>query len=56
MASRIVIMRDGKIQQVGTPKEVYNYPENVFVGSFIGSPPMNFFKAIIKENHLVLAK
>ena len=56
MASRIVIMRDGKIQQVGTPKEVYNYPENVFVGSFIGSPPMNFFKAIFKENHLVFGQ
>lgn len=56
MASRIVIMRDGKIQQVGTPKEVYNFPANVFVGSFIGSPPMNFFKAIFKEDHLVLGK
>ena len=54
MASRIVIMRDGKIQQVGTPKEVYNFPENIFVGSFIGSPPMNFFKAIFKENHIEL--
>ncbi|WP_332630350.1 ABC transporter ATP-binding protein [Halalkalibacter flavus] len=44
MASRIVIMKDGIIQQVGTPKEVYDNPDNVFVGGFIGSPAMNFFK------------
>ena len=42
MASRIVVMKDGRIQQVGTPKEVYDNPNNVFVGGFIGSPPMNF--------------
>ncbi|WP_102348401.1 ABC transporter ATP-binding protein [Bacillus sp. Marseille-P3661] len=47
MASRIVIMKDGVIQQVGTPKEVYDNPENVFVGGFIGSPAMNFFKGVI---------
>ena len=35
---------------------MYNFPENVFVGSFIGSPPMNFIKAIFKENHLVLGQ
>ena len=45
MASRIVIMRDGIIQQVGTPKEVYNFPANVFVGSFIGSPSHEFYKS-----------
>ncbi|WP_100371895.1 ABC transporter ATP-binding protein [Bacillus sp. FJAT-45037] len=42
MATRIVIMKDGYIQQVGTPKDVYDNPENVFVGGFIGSPSMNF--------------
>ena len=42
MASRLVVMKDGIIQQVGTPKEVYEKPENVFVGGFIGSPAMNF--------------
>ncbi len=42
MASRIVVMRDGRIQQVGTPKEIYEHPANVFVGGFIGTPPMNF--------------
>ena len=56
MASRIVSMRNGIIQQVGTPKEVYNFPENVFVGSFIGSPAMNFIKAIFKEHHLVIGQ
>ncbi len=42
MATRIVIMKDGLIQQVGAPKDVYDNPENVFVGGFIGSPSMNF--------------
>lgn len=42
MADRIVVMRDGRIQQIGTPKEVYETPANVFVGGFIGTPPMNF--------------
>ncbi|HIW71571.1 MAG TPA: sn-glycerol-3-phosphate ABC transporter ATP-binding protein UgpC [Candidatus Levilactobacillus faecigallinarum] len=43
MADRIVIMKDGKVQQIGTPAEVYDKPANVFVGGFIGAPPMNFF-------------
>ncbi|MTH54622.1 sn-glycerol-3-phosphate ABC transporter ATP-binding protein UgpC [Bacillus mangrovi] len=42
MATRLVVMKDGLIQQVGAPKEVYEKPENVFVGGFIGSPAMNF--------------
>lgn len=42
MATRIVIMKDGIIQQIGSPKEVYDTPENLFVGGFIGSPAMNF--------------
>ena len=43
MATRLVVMKDGIIQQVGAPKEVYEKPENLFVGGFIGSPSMNFF-------------
>lgn len=43
LADRIVIMNDGVIQQIGSPFEVYNNPNNVFVGSFIGSPSMNFY-------------
>ncbi len=44
MATRIVVMKDGYVQQIGTPKEVYNHPANIFVGGFIGSPAMNFLK------------
>ncbi|QMU08058.1 ABC transporter ATP-binding protein [Levilactobacillus suantsaii] len=43
MADRIVVMKDGAVQQIGTPAEVYDNPVNVFVGGFIGAPPMNFF-------------
>ena len=43
MADRIVIMKDGFIQQIGSPQEVYNTPKNVFVAGFIGYPAMNFF-------------
>jgi multiple sugar transport system ATP-binding protein len=45
MGDRIVVMRDGFIQQVGPPMEVYNKPVNQFVAGFIGSPPMNFIDA-----------
>lgn len=38
MATRLVVMKDGVIQQVGAPKEVYDHPENVFVGGFIDHP------------------
>ena len=41
---RIVIMRDGFIQQIGTPQEVFNHPANLFVAGFIGTPQMNFFE------------
>ena len=44
MADRIVIMKDGFIQQIGSPKEVYNTPKNMFVAGFIGSPAMNSSK------------
>ncbi|ARK31217.1 ABC transporter ATP-binding protein [Halalkalibacter krulwichiae] len=50
MASRIVIMKDGFIQQVGTPKEVYDNPDNIFVGGFIGSPAMNFLHGTLTDN------
>ena len=52
MADRIVVMRDGKIQQVGTPHEVYSRPANVFVGGFIGSPAMNFFHVIVAKGRI----
>jgi len=44
MGSKIVVMKSGVIQQVDTPLNVYNYPKNIFVASFIGSPAMNFIK------------
>jgi multiple sugar transport system ATP-binding protein len=44
MADKLVVMRDGKIQQEGAPEEVYAKPRNTFVASFIGSPAMNFIK------------
>jgi multiple sugar transport system ATP-binding protein len=46
LADRIVIMRDGLIEQVGTPDDVFSRPANVFVAGFIGSPPMNFIDAV----------
>ncbi len=45
LGDRIVIMKDGFIQQIGTPQEVFNHPYNLFVAGFIGSPQMNFFDA-----------
>ena len=45
MGDRIVIMKDGYIMQVGSPLELYNFPDNEFVAGFIGSPAMNFFRA-----------
>jgi len=50
MASRIAVMRDGVLQQIDTPTDLYNDPANVFVGGFIGSPSMNFFDATLVEN------
>ena len=47
LADRIVVLRDGRIEQVGTPVELYRSPENRFVAGFIGSPKMNFFPAEI---------
>lgn len=53
MADRIVILKDGFIQQIGTPREVYDSPVNIFVGGFIGSPAMNFFDVTLKGNRIV---
>ena len=52
LGDRIVIMKDGVIQQVGTPTEVFNSPRNLFVASFIGTPQMNFIdgKLVIKDD------
>ena len=44
LADKIVVLKDGRIEQVGTPMELYHHPKNRFVGGFIGSPKMNFIK------------
>ena len=49
LGDRIVIMRDGFIQQIGTPQEVFNHPANLFVAGFIGTPQMNFFDAVLTK-------
>jgi multiple sugar transport system ATP-binding protein len=52
MGQRITVMRAGKIQQVGTPREVYEQPANAFVAQFIGTPPMNIFQATVSGSML----
>lgn len=51
LGDRIVIMKDGVIQQIGTPQEVFDHPANLFVAGFIGMPQMNFYKAeLVQED------
>ena len=50
LGDRIVIMKDGFIQQIGTPQEVFDHPANLFVAGFIGTPQMNFFDAKLVKN------
>ena len=56
MASRIVVMKDGYVQQIGEPKEIYDNPANAFVAGFIGTPPMNFIHGKIAENGVFTSK
>lgn len=49
LADRIVVMKDGYVQQIGTPYELYQEPVNVFVAGFIGEPPMNFIRGTVKN-------
>ncbi|WP_072927496.1 ABC transporter ATP-binding protein [Nissabacter archeti] len=51
MATRIVVMKDGIVQQVGSPKTIYNRPCNMFVAGFIGSPAMNFIRGALDGGH-----
>ena len=53
LADRIVCMSMGHVQQIGTPLELYDHPANLFVASFIGLPPMNFFDVKVEEGKLV---
>ncbi len=52
LGDRIAVMRTGRLQQVGSPKELYERPENLFVAGFIGSPAMNFLPATLEEGKL----
>jgi multiple sugar transport system ATP-binding protein len=51
MASKIVVMKDGRVQQIGAPLHLYNHPVNKFVAGFIGSPPMNFLTVKVAEKN-----
>lgn len=48
LGTRIVVLKDGEIQQVDTPQNLYRYPENQFVAGFIGTPPMNFLEGTVR--------
>ncbi len=54
IGDRIAVMRDGKMQQIGTPKEIYDNPTNEFVAGFIGSPSMNFIRGVIEMQSDIL--
>jgi ABC-type sugar transport system ATPase subunit len=49
MGDRIAVMKAGKLQQIGSPDDIYSNPVNTFVGGFVGSPPMNFFPGTVKR-------
>ncbi len=55
LADRIVIMKEGRIQQVGSPYELYFNPVNLFVAGFIGEPPMNFIRATVRNGAIDIA-
>jgi ABC-type sugar transport system ATPase subunit len=59
LADRIVVMNNGTIQQFDTPHTIYNYPVNVFVGGFVGEPPLNFLPCSVQSSnghrHLTLS-
>ena len=50
MADKIVVMHDGRVEQIGAPLDLYDRPDNLFVAGFIGSPAMNFFPGTIRHN------
>lgn len=50
LADRIAVLKDGRIQQIGTPSEIYNTPANVYVAGFVGSPAMNFFEVTLEQD------
>ena len=49
LADRIIVLRDGRIEQVGTPRELYEHPANIFVAQFLGTPRMNIMAAVVAD-------
>lgn len=56
IADKMVVMSMGEIQQIGKPQEIYKNPTNLFVAKFLGVPPINLFKGIIKNHHLYIGE
>ncbi len=56
LGDRIAVMFDGEIVQIDTPRRIYDFPVNVKVGGFIGTPPMNFLKAVVEEENILIDK
>jgi len=54
LGDRVALLKKGRIQQVGTPRELYDHPDNMFVAGFIGSPPMNFVPGSVRDGRLEL--
>jgi ABC-type sugar transport system ATPase subunit len=55
LADRLAVMNEGRIEQVGTQAEIYNWPVNVFVAGFVGTPTMNFFRGRVEDEGLRFA-
>jgi multiple sugar transport system ATP-binding protein len=54
LATRIAVMRDGRVEQLGTPEEIYDRPATLYVAGFVGAPPMNMLAAVASNGRLVL--
>src|SRR6185503_18527110 len=54
LGDRVAVLKKGVLQQVDSPRELYEQPANLFVAGFIGSPPMNFVPAVLREGRLEL--
>ncbi|PBB20133.1 MULTISPECIES: ABC transporter ATP-binding protein [unclassified Mesorhizobium] len=55
LATRIAVMRDGRIEQLGTPEEIYNHPATLYVAGFVGAPAMNMLEAFVEDGKLAIA-
>ncbi|SFO10676.1 multiple sugar transport system ATP-binding protein [Mesorhizobium sp. NFR06] len=55
LATRIAVMRDGRIEQLGTPEEIYNHPATLYVAGFVGAPAMNTLEAVVEDGKLAVA-